>query len=138
MPGRKKAVSSGRSLEEEVIAIARKLGLSVQRQVRAGHRLWGRKRLIDVVLFDTRSGKSLGIECKAQETAGTTEEKLPATIHDIEAWPIPGIVVLSGKGFSEQMKSFAFSTGKAVLLEELEDWLRLYFGLYEDRQHHFS
>ncbi|GIV52531.1 MAG: hypothetical protein KatS3mg038_3052 [Candidatus Kapaibacterium sp.] len=132
MPGRSSANKSGSNLEKRVVELASKLGLSTKKQVRAGHRLWGKGRRIDVVVYDKKSGKSLGIECKAQNQPGTAEEKLPATIQDIQSWPIPGIVVLDGKGFSEEIKAFLFSTGKAVLLDELEDWLRLYFGLHDE------
>ena len=75
------------------------------------------------------SRKTLGLECKFQSVGGSAEEKIPATIKDIEAWPIPGLVVFAGPGFSENMRAFLISTGKAVEFEELEPWLRLYFGL---------
>ena len=71
----------------------------------------------------------LGVECKFQGTTGTAEEKIPAIVGDIDAWPIRGIVVISGKGFSPNMRYFLISSGKAVDVEDLEDWLRLYFGL---------
>ncbi|HEY3381709.1 MAG TPA: hypothetical protein VGK32_08070 [Vicinamibacterales bacterium] len=57
------------------------------------------------------------------------EEKIPSTILDINAWPIPGILVFAGEGFSAQMRSYLYSTGKAVGFEDLEAWLRLFFGL---------
>jgi hypothetical protein len=47
----------------------------------------------------------------------------------MEHWPIPGIVVIDGKGFSENMQGYLMSTGKVVWFSDLEDWLRLYFGL---------
>ena len=60
----------------------------------------------------------------------TTElGKVPATIQDIAAWPIPGLVVFGGDGFSTNMVAFFHATGKAVSLIELEPWLRLFFGL---------
>jgi len=82
-----------------------------------------------VVLIDDRTGKRLGVECKYQATPGTAEEKIPATIQDIAYWPIPGLVVIDGEGFSENMTGYLLSTGKVVLFDELEEWLRLYFGL---------
>lgn len=105
------------------------LGLSVRRQVPVGKRLWGSARRIDVVL--SRGDLRLGLECKSQVKAGSAEEKIVATVRDIEAWPIRGIIVFSGEGFSANMKSYLLSTGRAVELEDLEDWLRLYFGLDE-------
>ena len=56
-------------------------------------------------------------------------KKIPTTIKDIAAWPIAGIVVIAGQGFSENMRSYLYSTGKAVDVEDLETWLCLFFGL---------
>ena len=113
----------------KVIELADKLGLECQEQVKVGRRLWGAVRNIDVVLTQPESRQRLGIECKFQGTTGTAEEKIPAILSDIDAWPIRGMVVISGKGFSPNMRYFLISSGKAVDVEDLEDWLRLYFGL---------
>jgi hypothetical protein len=129
MPGRGYAVSTGASLVTQVIAVADKLGLEAQEQVKVGRRLWGAVRNIDVVLTEPDSRLRLGIECKFQGTPGTAEEKIPAILSDIEAWPIRGIVVFGGEGFSPNMRFYLISSGKAVAIEDLEDWLRLYFGL---------
>jgi hypothetical protein len=57
-----------------------------------------------VVISDEKSDKRLGVECKFQATSGTAEEKIPATIQDMEHWPIPGIEVIDGEGFSKNMQ----------------------------------
>jgi len=129
MPGKATAVDSGRSLRDQVVDIGRRLGLDVRTEVKVGRRLWGSVRKIDIVLTHRETHLSLGIECKYQETPGTAEEKIPATIQDIKAWPIRGLVVFAGKGFSEHMRSFLHSTGMAVEFEDLEAWLRLFFGI---------
>ena len=129
MPGGKQSSTSAKALEDKVVEIGEKLGLTTRRQVRLGRRLWGAERYIDVVLTDLVSRKSIGLECKAQESKGTAEEKIPATIADIGAWPIQGLVVFDGAGFSGNMRSYLHSTGTAVALSDLEDWLRLYFGI---------
>jgi len=129
MAGRAQAVTNGKDLEVAVSRLGIRLGLRVDGQVKVARRLWGAVRFVDVVLTDERTGRSLGIECKFQGGAGTAEEKLPATIQDIGAWPIPGILVFAGGGFSTHMTSYLYSTGKAVALDDLESWLRLYFGL---------
>jgi hypothetical protein len=134
MPGRGRAAAGGMKLEEEVADLARRLGLETRSQVKVGRRLWGAERRIDVVLTDPVSRKRLGVECKFQGVAGTAEEKIPTTIQDIGAWPIPGIVVFAGEGFSPFMRSFLISSGKAVELEDLEAWLRLFFGLDLDER----
>lgn len=105
------------------------LGLEAKTEVRAARRLWGAKRRIDVVLKEPVTRRVLGVECKYQGTRGSAEEKIPATIKDMEFWPIPGVVVIDGEGFSDNMKGYLMSTGKAIWFEDLEDWLVLYFGL---------
>jgi hypothetical protein len=129
MAGGAKAVASGAELARAVVVLAGALGLDAREQVRVGRRLWGAERRIDVVITEPTSRRRLGVECKFQGGAGSAEEKVPATIQDIKAWPIPGIVVFSGEGFSATMRSYFISTGLAVELEDLEAWLRLFFGL---------
>lgn len=132
MAGGAKAVTGGDDLCKRVCELGKKLGLDVREQFKVARRIWGAERRIDVILKDPKTSKTLGVECKFQGGGGSAEEKVPATIQDIEAWPIEGLVVFSGDGFTTNMKSFLISTGKAVELEDLEPWLRLYFGLELD------
>jgi hypothetical protein len=129
MPGRALAVQHGNQLIAAVRALGEALGLEVHEQLEVGRRLWGAKRRIDVVLIDRHTRRTLGIECKYQREKGTAEEKLPSTIQDIASWPISGIIVFAGAGFTANMEAFLISTGKAIGLADLEGWLRLYFGL---------
>lgn len=129
MAGGAKAVSSGDDLAKKVCELGNALGLEVREQFKVARRLWGAERKIDVILKHGTTGKTLGVECKYQGGGGSAEEKVPATIQDIAAWPIEGIVVFSGDGFTANMKAYLISTGKAVELDDLEPWLRLYFGL---------
>jgi len=129
MAGRALAVSNGDELAKAVVELGRMLGLESKEQVRVARRIWGAERRIDVVLIHPATRKTLGVECKFQGVVGTAEEKIPATIKDIEAWPIPGLVVFAGAGFSDNMRSFLISTGKAVEFDDLQPWLCLYFGL---------
>jgi hypothetical protein len=129
MAGKATAVSNGDELVHAVATLGARLGLEAREQVRVARRIWGAERFIDVVLTEPGSRKTLGVECKYQGTRGTAEEKIPATIQDIAAWPIPGLVVFAGEGFTENMRSFLISSGKAIELHELEPWLRLFFGL---------
>jgi len=112
-----------------VVQLGRELGLEAIEQVKVARRIWGAERYIDVVLTHPQTRKTLGIECKFQAVRGTAEEKIPATIKDIEAWPIPGLVVFAGEGFTENMRCFLVSTGKAVEFDEVKPWLCLFFGL---------
>ncbi len=129
MPGKSTAVESGNDLRDRVAEAGRALGLEAITEVAVGRRVWGARRKIDVVLKHPETRVSLGIECKFQGGPGSAEEKIPATIQDIRAWPIRGIVVYSGAGFSDNMVSYLLSTGMAVELRDLKKWLELYFGL---------
>jgi hypothetical protein len=129
MAGGAKAVSSGDQLKDLVSDLGKKLNLESRQEYKVARRIWGAERHIDVILKNPANGKTLGLECKFQGGGGSAEEKVPATIQDISAWPIDGIVVFAGDGFTENMKSYLISTGKAVEFKDLEPWLRLYFGL---------
>lgn len=132
MPGKGLAVSNGDELVQAVATLAASLGLETRQQVRVARRIWGAIRHIDVVLTHPQTRKTLGIECKFQGVPGTAEEKIPSVISDIAAWPIPGLVVFAGQGFTDNMRLFLISTGKAVELTELRPWLCLFFGLSPD------
>lgn len=129
MPGRATAVSSGNDLKLLVAQLGVELGLRAETEVCVGRRIWGARRSIDVVLKHPETRITLGIECKYQGVTGSAEEKIPATIDDIRAWPIRGIVVFSGAGFSTNMQAYLHSTGMAVEFCDLKSWLQLYFGL---------
>jgi hypothetical protein len=131
MPGRATAVFSGDELVQAVRQLATSLGLQARTQVRVARRIWGAVRRIDIVLTHAETRRTLGIECKFQREQGTAEEKIPSTIQDIAAWPIRGLVVFAGEGFTPNMRSFLIASGKAVEFDELRDWLTLYFGLPE-------
>jgi hypothetical protein len=129
MAGLAKAVLRGATLCKDVVQLGERLGLLAQEQYKCGRRIWGAARFIDVVLTHPTSRVRLGLECKYQGTQGSAEEKIPATIQDIGAWPIEGLVVFAGEGFSANIKSFLLASGHAVELDDLEAWLRLFFGL---------
>ena len=129
MAGKSAAFESGKALEKAVADLGESLGLGVRSQVKVGRRLWGAVRNIDVVMTRKDGDRTLGLECKAQRGGGSAEEKIVATIHDIAAWPIPGLVVFAGEGFSDKFVSYLHSTGKAVAFDDLESWVRLFFGL---------
>ncbi len=132
MAGKATAVSSGADLRDKVAKLGADLGLAVRTEVRVGRRLWGAARYIDVVLTRPETGKTLGVECKYQGGGGSAEEKVPATIQDIGAWPIPGLVVFGGEGFSPNINAFFHATGKAEAHTELDSRLRLFFGLADE------
>lgn len=126
MAGKACAVHSGAALAAEVGQIGAALGLSVRHQVALGKRIWGAKRIIDVVITDPHTKECLGIECKYQGTAGSAEEKVLSTLEDMTKWPMQGVLVFSGVGFSGAMRSLLLTRG-AVEFCDLEVWLRYYF-----------
>ena len=129
MPGKSQSTLTGPGFQRQVAELAEGLGLVVHKEFYLGRRLWGSRRRIDLILTEPESGRRLGIECKYQKSSGTAQEKLPATIADIESWPIDGIVAYDGPGFTPNMRAYLDSTGKAIAFPDLEPWLRLYFGL---------
>ncbi len=129
MAGRGTAVSNGNELKFAVVKIGESLGLLAATEVRVGRRIWGAVRNIDVVLTDPKTRQRIGIECKYQSSKGTAEEKIQATLEDIKAWPIRGLVVIEGSGFTQNMRGYLISTGLVVDFADLKDWLQLYFGL---------
>src|SRR5262245_58239230 len=104
MSGRATAVQTGDQLCKVVTALGRELGLEAREQLRLGRRIWGAERRIDVILTNPADRRRLGVECKYQGTPGTAEEKVPAIVQDLAAWPIPGLVVFGGEGFSVHMR----------------------------------
>jgi len=127
-PGQDQAVSAGTAFEAKVAKVIQQVGLSYIRQVKMGVSILGRKRVADFLVYD-RAGKSLGIECKYQQTRGSAEDKLVHTITDFDARPVSHILVFGGEGFSKNIKGYLLSTGKAVELKQLRNYLVFYFGL---------
>ena len=122
-------IRSGAELERAVAEVGEALGLEVETQVVMGDRIWGPRRHVDVVLSKRDSERIIGIECKYQRVAGSVEEKIPLTVEDMEDWPIRGIVVLHGEGFSRDFKPFLRGRGRIVEFRRLVEWLRFYFRL---------
>ncbi len=129
MAGRGTAVKNGNELKGIVVDIGKSLELDTATEVKVGRRIWGAVRHIDVVLTDPMTRQRIGIECKYQGGTGSAEEKIQSTLEDIRAWPIKGLVVIAGPGFSANMRGYLISTGNVVEIDDLSDWLRLFFGL---------
>ncbi len=75
-------------------------GLVVYREVPLGTTIIGKRRRIDVFVRSKKSELALGIECKFQESSGTTDEKIPYALQDLEAMWIPGCLAYAGSGWS--------------------------------------
>lgn len=117
-------------LVRDVVALGEELNLWMRTGVKAGQRRWGPTRTIHVVASAPADhDHRLGMECRSQSVGGTTETKIAATLWDFEEWPIDGIVVIRGYGFSKDFMSFVHNREDIVHYDLLEDFLRSYFAL---------
>lgn len=128
-------IRSGRELELAVARVGEAMGLMVETQVEMLDRIWGPRRHVDIVLSSSDGERMLGIECKYQQVRGTAEERIPLTVEDIADWPIDGIVVLHGDGFSKDFVAFLRGRGRLVLFQRLPEYLRFYFRLPREVGH---
>ena len=116
------AYETGRAFELGVADMARSLGFDVKGQLQLGKRIWGSPRHIDLSLG--YSGRPvLGVECKYQASRGSIQENCVATLSDIESWPIPGILVWSGPGYSVHFREWLGRQHTAVHFDNLKVWL---------------
>ena len=76
-------------------------GLVVYTEVSLGKTIIGKNRQLDVFVLRKADQRALGIECKYQDSQGTTDEKIPYALQDLEAMWIPGCLVYAGGGWSK-------------------------------------
>lgn len=75
-------------------------GLIVYTEVSLGKTIIGKDRAIDVFIVRQSDQRALAIECKMQDTRGTTDEKIPYALQDLEALRVTGCLVYAGSGWS--------------------------------------
>lgn len=76
-------------------------GIEIYREVALGKSIIGKDRRVDIFVLHRPTNRALAIECKFQNTSGTTDEKIPYTIGDVRAMRMPACVVYGGDGFSD-------------------------------------
>ena len=76
-------------------------GISVYTEVPFGKTIIGKNRKVDVFLVRESDQSAFAIECKFQRTRGTTDEKIPYALQDLEALWVPGCLAYAGEGWSE-------------------------------------
>lgn len=76
-------------------------GLLVYTEVFVGKSIIGKRRRLDVFVREREGPRALGLECKYQASKGTTDEKIPYALQDLEAMWIPGCLVYAGEGWSK-------------------------------------
>jgi hypothetical protein len=76
-------------------------GLVLYTEVSLGKTIIGKNRKLDILVLRRTDQRALGLECKYQDSLGTTDEKIPYALQDLEAMWIPGCLVYAGKGWSK-------------------------------------
>jgi hypothetical protein len=79
-------------------------GIDVYREVNVGKSIIGKNRRIDILVVDTSKNRAIAIECKYQGTSGTTDEKVPYALQDLEAMRMPACAVYAGDGWSSGVR----------------------------------
>ena len=74
--------------------------LVVYTEISLGKTIIGKDRKIDVFVVRHRDHRALAIECKFQLVQGTTDEKIPYALQDLEALWVPGVLAYAGDGWS--------------------------------------
>lgn len=119
-------------------------GLVIFTEVSVGKTIIGKDRKIDVFVVRTSDQRALAIECKFQESQGTTDEKIPYALQDLAALRIPGCLSYAGEGWSSGvLHTLAASPlaayclpdrpalGRTRATRELDDVIAATFGLWE-------
>lgn len=100
-------------------------GIAVYREVFLGKTVIGKNRRVDLLLVEHGTNAAMAVECKYQDSAGTTDEKIPYTLKDMEAIGMPVCVAYAGDGFSEGiLNMLAASPLAAHCLPDTLTWER--------------
>lgn len=75
-------------------------GIEVYREVPLGKTIIGKNRRTDILVLHRQTGQALAVECKYQDKQGTTDEKIPYALEDLQALRIAACLVYAGDGFS--------------------------------------
>ncbi len=73
-------------------------------EVSVGKSIIGKNRRVDLFVHEESKNLALAVECKFQGVAGTTDEKIPYTLEDMGAMPMPACIVYAGDGWSNGVR----------------------------------
>jgi hypothetical protein len=123
--------TSAEGLKKIVSQILDELGLRYGTEVNSpiGSSIIGKGRRVDIVVYDDQDKPLMHIECKSQNSSGTTEDKLFKAVAEAnrdKANGIPSIIVFSGFGWNQPDVRHALLNG-SVRVELLKEWLATYF-----------
>ena len=76
-------------------------GVVVYTEVSLGKTIIGKNRKLDLFVLRRSDQRAIALETKYQEVPGTTDEKIPYALQDLEALWIPGCLVYAGGGWSK-------------------------------------
>ncbi len=78
-----------------------KRGIQLYEEVSLGTSIIGKQRRVDLLVVLPSGGEAIALECKYQDSSGTTDEKIPYALDDLRALRIPAVIAYAGSGFSE-------------------------------------
>ncbi len=116
----------------------------VYTEVSLGKTIIGKNRKLDIFVLRRSDQRALAVETKYQEVPGTTDEKIPYALQDLEALWIPGCLVYAGSGWSKGVLHTLEGSRRAVhclperpdlartnATRELDHVLAAVFGLWD-------
>jgi hypothetical protein len=116
----------------------------VYTEVSLGKTIIGKNRKLDIFALRRSDQRALALETKYQEVPGTTDEKIPYALQDLEALWIPGCLVYAGQGWSKGVLHTLEGSRRAVhclperpdldrtnATRELDHVLAAVFGLWD-------
>ena len=116
----------------------------VYTEVSLGKTIIGKNRKLDIFALRRSDQRALALETKYQEVPGTTDEKIPYALQDLEALWIPGCLVYAGPGWSKGVLHTLEGSRRAVhclperpnlarttATRELDHILAAIFGLWD-------
>ncbi len=117
--------------------------LTIYTEISLGKTIIGKDRRIDVFVIRESDQRGIALECKYQDTQGTTDEKIPYALDDLAALRMPGCLVYAGTGWSagvlhtlqgSPLASYCLPDGETLartpLTRELDHVLAMTFGLW--------
>jgi hypothetical protein len=120
-------------------------GVVVYTEVSLGKTIIGKNRRIDVLALRRSDQRAFALETKYQAVPGTTDEKIPYALQDLEALWIPGALVYAGEGWSQGVLHTLEGSKRAVCClperpdlahttatRELDHVLAAVFGLWDE------
>ncbi|MBX7134227.1 MAG: hypothetical protein K1X67_16260 [Fimbriimonadaceae bacterium] len=97
-------------------------GLVVYTEINLGKTIIGKARKVDVFVVQEATQRALSIECKYQDTKGTTDEKIPYALQDLTALRVPACLCYAGDGWSRGvLHTLAASSLAAYCLPDASD-----------------